>query len=406
MNATATMQKYLTSLRGQLNAKFVERSDAIDAMLLALMAGEHAILIGPPGTAKSALSRELARSLTGARYFECALSKTRPAEAVLGPMDLKVFRDTGEYVLKREGYATDSDIIMLDEIGKMSAVLGHDLLALLNERIYHEVSDGKSAHAAPLSTAICASNELLTDGQDDAIALWDRILVRCTVEGVSSRQGFMDMLTSEEEVSMMIPWEDLRHEIDHVVPVIQVGAAVLNNLMELREELKEAEIFPSDRRWRAAIKALRASAYLNGRSEVEPEDLGCLRFVLWETPEQIPTVTKLTEGKVNPFLERLDSIGSVLTGMRAKSIEVGNEGEAFRSAEYLQEAGQKLRSLRDQLDMMLIEAGGAPISGFKRISDEHAETVKIVMTKVGRQDDELADVMVSKFMGAGDGGNR
>ena len=43
-------------------------------MLLAALAGEHLLLLGPPGTAKSELSRRMAK-LVGGTYFERLLTR-------------------------------------------------------------------------------------------------------------------------------------------------------------------------------------------------------------------------------------------------------------------------------------------------------------------------------------------
>jgi MoxR-like ATPase len=89
----------------EMNNTHYERKDAIQAALLALLSGEHLFLLGPPGTAKSALARDLADRLVGSRYFETLLSRTRPAEAVLGPLDLPKLRDSGAFVRKSDGFS-------------------------------------------------------------------------------------------------------------------------------------------------------------------------------------------------------------------------------------------------------------------------------------------------------------
>src|ERR1700682_3299718 len=52
-----------------LKSRFVERGEVIALMALAVVAGEHLFLYGPPGTAKSALIRQFALAVRG-RYFE------------------------------------------------------------------------------------------------------------------------------------------------------------------------------------------------------------------------------------------------------------------------------------------------------------------------------------------------
>lgn len=57
-------------------------------LLLAALAGEHLLLLGPPGTAKSELSRRMAR-LTGGTYFERLLTRFSVPEELFGPLSMK-----------------------------------------------------------------------------------------------------------------------------------------------------------------------------------------------------------------------------------------------------------------------------------------------------------------------------
>ena len=127
----------LQQLQAELNAAYYEREDAVEALLLAVLSGEHIFLLGPPGTGKSELTTTLVAAFTNARYFECAMSKTRSADAVLGPIDILEFRNNGHMYRKDKGFLTTADLAFIDEIGKMSPILGHDMLAILNEREKH-----------------------------------------------------------------------------------------------------------------------------------------------------------------------------------------------------------------------------------------------------------------------------
>ncbi len=57
-------------------------------MLVAALCGEHLLLLGPPGTAKSELSRRL-HALSGGTYFERLLTRFSVPEELFGPLSMK-----------------------------------------------------------------------------------------------------------------------------------------------------------------------------------------------------------------------------------------------------------------------------------------------------------------------------
>lgn len=320
----------LGTIREELADFFKERRTCIDGMILATLSKEHGFILGPPGTGKSMLCRAFFARFPGAEYFEAVLSKTRPAEAVLGPYDIPQLRDHGHLYRKTNGFLPTANFGMLDEIGKMSPTLGHDLLAILNERLLHQVNGGRSAVPVPLYTVIGGSNELPTEESDDAAATWDRMLVRLVVDEIQESSNFADMLTGDRSpaTGTTIDFADLADAIDNVVPQIKVPQDVVETVLTLRDQLRAEEITPSDRRWKQSMKLLRASAFLEGRTEATTDDIQVLRHTLWDTPSQIATVERMTLSVSNPvaekalsLLERAEEIASEVRDTKGQSFE-------------------------------------------------------------------------------------
>lgn len=373
---THPVAQQFQQLQKELNARFLERDDAIEAVLLAVLSGEHIFLLGPPGTGKSDLIDTLSRAFVNATYFKCAMSKNRGADAVMGPLDVLEFRNNGHMWRKDKGFLTSVDLAFVDEIGKMSSIVGHDMLAALNEREKHEVNGGLSVHAIPLSSAFCASNEVPTDDNDDAAALWDRLLFRVIVDYVKSGRNFATLLKGAlPPVTTKIDWTDVRQAIEVEVPQVTLSQDALRAMLELRKNLKTKGIQISDRRWRKSVKALQAKAFLDGRTEIYEEDLCVLRFTLWETIPQLEDITKLTASASNPFVERvlqakqhLAEFGKGMDERAGRSIAELNT--------YANEINPKIKEVRANLDAILTDAKGRSVPGLKEVVDLHTATVR------------------------------
>ena len=89
--ASQTTQR-LQQVGRTLEATFLGKSEVVRLMLVAAIAGEHMVLIGPPGTAKSALIRLFAK-LVQANYFEYLLTRFTEPNEIFGPIDIQAFRE-------------------------------------------------------------------------------------------------------------------------------------------------------------------------------------------------------------------------------------------------------------------------------------------------------------------------
>src|SRR5512146_2968227 len=121
-------------LARQMGAQFLDKQEIIRLMTISAIAGEHMVIVGPPGTAKSAMIRMFAR-LIDAKYFEYLLTRFTEPNELFGPVDIGAFR-SGTYRRKTETMLPESEIVFLDEVFKSNSAILNSLLTLLNERLY------------------------------------------------------------------------------------------------------------------------------------------------------------------------------------------------------------------------------------------------------------------------------
>lgn len=112
---------------------FKEREAEINGSLLAVLSGENIIFLGPPGTAKTQLAKNICQSIEGGKFFNYLLTSFSTPEEIFGPLSLKALEED-EFRRKIEGCLPTSHIALLDEIFKASSAILNSLLTILNER--------------------------------------------------------------------------------------------------------------------------------------------------------------------------------------------------------------------------------------------------------------------------------
>src|SRR5271156_1486144 len=164
-----------------LKRRFVGRDEIVDLIALAVTAGEHLFLHGPPGTAKSALIRQFAAAVRG-NYFEYLLTRFSEPNEVFGPIDLMRLRE-GTVATVTSRMLPEGEFVFLDELFNANSAILNNLLTVLNERVYRR---GAETHRLPLLSLFAASNHL---PEDDALrALFDRFLLRSHVDNLNRDQ--------------------------------------------------------------------------------------------------------------------------------------------------------------------------------------------------------------------------
>lgn len=287
------LKSRLVRVRDALTEGLIERDIPVRLALLAALAGEHMLLIGPPGTAKSELARRLRLAFSSQEYFERLLTRFSVPEELFGPLSIKALEED-KYQRQTAGYLPTASVAFLDEIFKANSAILNSLLTLLNER---EFDNGMHRVKTPLVSVVGASNEL--PQEEELLALYDRFLVRLHIGPVTD-DGFVKLLDlrgsstpSVAEQDRLAP-QDLT-SVQASALKVMVPSEVASLLKAMRRFCQDQQIPVSDRRWRKALFLLQVAAHTDGRAAVSVWDCWLLQHCLWHMPEEQAALAKWYE---------------------------------------------------------------------------------------------------------------
>ncbi|WP_328953037.1 AAA family ATPase [Kitasatospora purpeofusca] len=260
----------------------VDRETVAEVVALCAVAGEHLLVVGPPGTAKSEAVRRVAGQL-GGRYFEYLLGRFTEPNELFGPVDLRSLRE-GRVEFETAGMLPEADVAFLDEVFLGSTAVLNTLLGLLNERVFRR---GGTVLASPLRVCVGAANHL---PEDPALAAFaDRFLARVFVDPVADAR--LEELLEAGRRPAPAPIEARRD--GQAVPDDRLGAldrlaaaardceldGVTPLLASALRRLRAAGVPVGDRRAVRSQRLVAAAAVLDGRTAATARDLWVLPLV-------------------------------------------------------------------------------------------------------------------------------
>jgi len=352
------VQEKIQQIRHELNSYFIERDEEVDCLITAALSKQHVLLLGPPGTAKSLACRALASHITDCNYFERLLTRFTTPEEVFGTYNLKKLAD-GVYERITANKLPEAHIAFLDEIFKASSAILNSLLTIINERIFH--NDG-APQPVPLISLVTASNEL-PDEDEGLQAMYDRLLIRKTVDYIKDAQNLKRLLElGEYNPATLMTLDELNTAIKEVQSV-KVPESVINSMIELKFELEKEGVRISDRRFKQSVDAVKAYAYLNGRMEAVDDDLAILQHIYWTEPEEIPVVKSTVLKVANPYAQKAEELLAILNDLEeeAKKYETLSQQSI--------EIYQKIYKIIKQLDLLIAQAkqSGKNVEPLKKV---------------------------------------
>lgn len=341
--------KKLRSAAKEASKGLVERESLVDLILLAAVAQEHLLIVGAPGTAKSAAVRRVAKVLDG-KYFEYLLGRfTEPSE-LFGPVDLKRLKE-GVVETATSGMLPEAEIVFLDEVFLGSTAVLNTLLGILNERQFRR---GSTHIKCPLKICVGAANHLPDD--QSLAAFGDRFLVHYFVEPVPD---------SQLEVLLDQGWKS-DHSVPHCTVTMdqlavlstkaaQADMSSVNGLLaDCIRLLRKENIHLSDRRIVKSQRLVAAAAVLDGREAPSAADLWPIIYAIASEEDQITAREVLRE--------QLAASNNVALGA---AVEEASNGMLARAQRLVEQAEAMLALPEEQRNRLALEALGREIdAGF------------------------------------------
>lgn len=341
----------VNDIRGYLTSQFKERDEVVDGLLTALVAKVHILLIGAPGTAKSAITVALSGLIDGFEYFQWLLTKFSTPEELFGPYDLAKLK-LGQYERITSGKLPVSHMAYCDEIFKANSAILNALLTVINERVFY---NGTKQELSPLMTLIGTSNEY--PQEEELQAMFDRFMLRFEPGYIKEEANFAAMLlqqpTQKPTPLTLVELEALQQAAEQVV----IDSSIADALIALKVDLGQEGIVLSDRRWmQVAKRLLPARAVLAGRNTIVlEEDAEILQHALWEDPSQKATVATIVRKRLDPVAGKIAELLEDARDIANNAMKASDEQAIAAGTEAI----KKLKAIRQEIQTF-ISAGGSP----------------------------------------------
>ncbi|HEX7822036.1 MAG TPA: MoxR family ATPase [Sphingobium sp.] len=276
------VQALAANIRQEVARAVVGQQATVELMLVALFAGGHILLEGPPGTAKTLLAHSFAQAL-GLDFGRIQFTPDLMPGDIIGA-NLFNFQ-TSQFTLTRGPIFTE--LLLADEINRTPPKTQAALLEAMQERTV--TIDGESLALSDRFMVVATQNPIEQQGVYPLPeAQLDRFLFKQTVDYPSAAEERRIVATHGARISTMTPeqWGVARvADADRIRAAVAVVAGVrlvdevvdyILALIRATRDIADLESGASPRAGAMLAGAARARAAIDGRDFVIPDDVKAL----------------------------------------------------------------------------------------------------------------------------------
>ncbi|MDP3274530.1 MAG: AAA family ATPase [Deltaproteobacteria bacterium] len=331
MSEFAPIARELLLLRTALSGGrrgLVAGSELLDKIVVAALAREHVLVVGPPGTGRGAAAARAAQLLDG-RHFEYMLSSDVEGLEVFGPIEPSERHSS----LAGYGLLADTDVAFLDGIFDAPTVLINQIAWLLSAGVLRR---GGAERPGRLRVCVGACSELPKD--DARRAFEEQLLVR-HFAGEIPENSLHSIWAEQREWQSQTPVVLGLHALDTLSRFVceyELSAELAAAFADEVYAIRSAGVVLSAERASRARRVVIAKALIDGAERVELRHLQAISWVLRTADD----LARVRGGRVDDEgAANRQAIKPARPSIAAYSLDLGAIAAAKASATAIYDAG-------------------------------------------------------------------
>ncbi|HBJ80113.1 MULTISPECIES: AAA family ATPase [Fusobacterium] len=267
----------ILSLKKEIEKKIIGQEDMVRKILIGILTGNHILLEGLPGLAKSLTVNTLAQTL-GLKFARIQFTPDLLPSDIIGT---EIYNEkTGEFYTKKGPIF--ANIILGDEINRAPAKVQSALLEAMQEK---QITIANETFKLDRPFIVLATqNPIEQDGTYPLPeAQQDRFLMKVKIEypTKSEEKDMLKLLTSVSDFDSIqineILNKDRIEKIKQIIREIHIDEKLMDYILDIVFKTRETNNYiacgASPRASIALVVSAKANAFLEGRDYVIPQDI-------------------------------------------------------------------------------------------------------------------------------------